>query len=81
MKISKGGQIVRSAGNTSAQLLAKKGNYALLRLPSGELRRVRVECRATVGVVSNIDHENITIGKAGRQRWLGIRPVATVGLQ
>ena len=73
MKIGKGGQIVRSAG-TSAQLMAKEGNYALLRLPSGELRRVRVECRATVGVVSNIDHENITIAKAGRQRWLGIRP-------
>ena len=73
MKIGKGGQIVRSAG-TSAQLMAKEGNYALLRLPSGELRRVRVECRATVGVVSNIDHENIPIGKAGRQRWLGIRP-------
>ena len=73
MKIGKGGQIVRSAG-TSAQLMAKEGNYALLRLPSGELRRVRVECRATIGVVSNIDHENITIGKAGRQRWLGIRP-------
>ena len=73
MKIGKGGQIVRSAG-TSAQLMAKEGNYALLRLPSSELRRVRVECRATVGVVSNIDHENITIGKAGRQRWLGIRP-------
>ena len=73
LKIGKGGQIVRSAG-TSAQLMAKEGNYALLRLPSGELRRVRVECRATVGVVSNIDHENITIGKAGRQRWKGIRP-------
>ena len=73
MKIGKGGQIVRSAG-TSAPLMAKDGNYALLRLPSGELRRVRVECRATVGVVSNIDHENITIGKAGRQRWKGIRP-------
>ena len=73
MKIGKGGQIVRSAG-TSAQLMAKEGNYALLRLPSGELRRVRAECRATVGVVSNIDHENITIGKAGRQRWKGIRP-------
>ena len=73
MKIGKGGQIVRSGG-TSAQLMAKEGNYALLRLPSGELRRVRVECRATVGVVSNIDHENITIGKAGRQRWKGIRP-------
>lgn len=73
MKIGKGGQIVRSAG-TSAQLMAKEGSYALLRLPSGELRRVHINCRATVGVVSNIDHENITIGKAGRQRWLGIRP-------
>ena len=73
MKIGKGGQIVRSAGS-SAQLMAKEGNYALLRFPSGELRRVRVDCRATVGVVSNIDHENITIGKAGRQRWKGIRP-------
>ena len=73
MKIGKGGQIVRSAG-TSAQLMAKEGSYALLRLPSGELRRVHINCRATVGVVGNIDHENITIGKAGRHRWMGVRP-------
>ena len=73
MKIGKGGQIVRSAG-TSAQLMAKEGSYALLRLPSGELRQVHINCRATVGVVGNIDHENITIGKAGRHRWIGVRP-------
>ena len=68
-----GGQMVRSAG-ASAQLMAKEGNYALLRLPSGELRQVHIKCRATVGVVSNTDHENITVGKAGRSRWKGIRP-------
>ncbi len=73
MKIGKGGQIVRSAG-TSAQLMAKEGSYALLRLPSGEIRQVHINCRATVGVVGNIDHENITIGKAGRHRWMGVRP-------
>ena len=73
MKIGKGCQIVRSAG-TSAQLMAKEGSYALLRLPSGELRQVHINCRATVGVVGNIDHENITIGKAGRHRWMGVRP-------
>ena len=73
MKIGKGGQIVRSAG-TSAQLMAKEGSHALLRLPSGELRRVHINCRATVGVVGNADHENQTIGKAGRSRWMGIRP-------
>ncbi len=73
MKAGKGGQLVRSAGN-SAQLMAKEGNYALLRLPSGEMRLVRKECRATVGQVGNIDHENITIGKAGRKRHMGIRP-------
>lgn len=73
LQIGKGGQIVRSAG-TSAQLMAKEGNYALLRLPSGELRQVHIRCRATVGVVSNLEHENITIGKAGRSRWMGIRP-------
>ena len=65
--------MVRSAGE-SAQLMAKEGNYALLRLPSGELRQVHIKCRATVGVVSNTDHENITVGKAGRSRWKGIRP-------
>lgn len=73
LKIGKGGQIVRSAG-TSAQLMAKEGSYALLRLPSSELRRVHINCRATIGVVSNWEHENITIGKAGRSRWLGRRP-------
>ena len=73
LKICKGGQMVRSAGE-SAQLMAKEGNYALLRLPTGELRQVHIKCRATVGVVSNTDHENITVGKAGRSRWKGIRP-------
>jgi large subunit ribosomal protein L2 len=73
MKIGKGGQMVRSAG-TSAQLMAKEGDHALLRLPSGELRKVHVLCKATIGQVSNLEHENLTIGKAGRSRWLGIRP-------
>lgn len=73
LKPGKGGQLVRSAGN-SAQLMAKEGDYALLRLPSGETRLVRRECRATVGQVGNTDHENITIGKAGRKRHMGIRP-------
>ena len=69
----RGGQIVRSAG-TSAQLLAKEGDYATLRLPSGEMRLVRKECKATVGQVGNVDHGNIKLGKAGRKRWLGYRP-------
>ena len=69
----KGGQLVRAAGN-GAQLMAKEGEYALLRLPSGEIRKVHINCRATIGQVGNIDFENITIGKAGRNRWLGIRP-------
>ena len=73
LKIGKGGQLVRSAG-ASAQLMAKEGEYALLRMPSGELRKVHVNCRATIGVVGNLEHENITLGKAGRSRWLGIRP-------
>jgi len=73
LKIGKGAQIVRSAG-ASAQLMAKEGKYALLRLPSGELRRVHINCRATIGEVGNLEHENITLGKAGRSRWLGIRP-------
>lgn len=73
LKIGKGAQLVRSAG-ASAQLMAKEGSYALLRMPSGELRKVHVNCRATVGQVGNLDHENITIGKAGRNRWRGIRP-------
>ena len=65
--------MVRSAGG-SAQLMAKEGAYATLRLPSGEMRMIRIECRATIGQVGNLDHENINIGKAGRSRWLGIRP-------
>jgi len=73
MKIGKGGQLMRSAG-AAAQLMAKEGDYALLRMPSGEIRKIHINCRATIGQVGNIDHENITIGKAGRSRWLGIRP-------
>ena len=69
----KGGQMVRSAGN-SAQLMAKEGKYATLRLPSGEMRMVPLECRATVGVVGNGDHNLVNIGKAGRKRHMGIRP-------
>ena len=69
----RGGQLARSAGN-SAQLMAKEGAYAQVRLPSGEVRMVSVNCKATIGVVGNIDHENISIGKAGRKRHMGIRP-------
>ena len=69
----KGGQLARAAGN-AAQLMAKEGVYALLRLPSGELRNVPVNCMATVGQVGNLDHENVKIGKAGRTRHMGIRP-------
>lgn len=69
----KGGQMVRSAGGV-AQLMAKEGRYAHIKLPSGEVRLVLQECRATVGQIGNVEHENITIGKAGRSRWLGIRP-------
>lgn len=69
----RGGQICRSAG-VSAQLMAKEGKYALLRLPSGEVRKVLLTCRATIGVVGNHEHANINIGKAGRTRWMGIRP-------
>ena len=69
----KGGQLVRSAGNT-AQLMAKEGKYATLRLPSGEMRMVPLECRATIGTVGNIDHNLINYGKAGRIRHMGIRP-------
>ena len=69
----KGGQLVRSAGN-AAQLMAKEGKYATLRLPSGEMRLVPIQARATVGQVGNIDHELINIGKAGRKRHMGIRP-------
>ena len=72
-KPGRGGQIARSAG-ASAQLMAKEGGFALLRVPSGELRRVRVECYATIGQVGNLEHENVSIGKAGRNRWLGWKP-------
>jgi large subunit ribosomal protein L2 len=73
LKAGKGGQMVRSAG-TFAVLAAREGNYATLKMPSGEIRKVRVECRATIGVMGNAEHENISLGKAGRSRWLGIRP-------
>lgn len=73
LKPGKGGQLARAAG-AEAQLLAKDGDYAQIRLGSGEVRMVRKECRATIGQVGNLDHENINIGKAGRSRWLGIRP-------
>ncbi len=73
LRPGKGAQMVRSAGG-QAQLVAKEGDYALLKLPSGETRRVLVECMATVGQVGNTDHENVSIGKAGRNRWKGIRP-------
>ena len=69
----RGAQMVRSAG-TAAQVMAKEGDYVLLRLPSGELRRVRAECMATIGQVGNVEHENIKLGKAGRSRHLGRRP-------
>jgi len=73
LTLGRGAQLVRSAG-TSAQLLAKEGDYAVLRLPSGELRRVHVRCMATIGQVGNLEHENESGGKAGRSRWLGKRP-------
>ena len=73
LSAGKGGQLVRSAG-TSAQLMAKDNGYATLRLPSGEMRYVRLECRATIGVVSNLTNEIVNIGKAGRKRHMGIRP-------
>jgi large subunit ribosomal protein L2 len=73
LKLGRGGQLVRAAG-TSAQLMAKEGGYVILRLPSGEMRMVLDRCMATVGQVGNVDHSNIKLGKAGRKRWLGIRP-------
>jgi large subunit ribosomal protein L2 len=73
LKPGKGGQMARSAGS-QAQLVSREAEYALLKLPSGEIRRVRVECMATVGQVGNVEHENVSIGKAGRTRWLGKRP-------
>jgi len=73
MRPGKGAQLARSAG-VAVQLLAREGDYATLRLPSGEARKVHVTCRATIGQVGNLDHENVSIGKAGRVRWLGRRP-------
>jgi len=73
MRPGKGGQLARSAG-MSVQLMAKEGKFAQLRLPSGEIRNVPAQCMATIGTVGNADHENIVVGKAGRSRWLGIRP-------
>ncbi len=73
LKIGKGGQMVRSAG-TSAQLMAKDGDYAQVKLPSGEVRKVHLNCYATIGQVGNVDHEIAKLGKAGRKRWLGRRP-------
>jgi large subunit ribosomal protein L2 len=73
LRAGKGGQIARSAG-TSIQLMAKEWKFAQLKMPSGEIRNVALECYGTIGVVSNLDHENISVGKAGRSRWLGIRP-------
>jgi large subunit ribosomal protein L2 len=73
LKPGRGGQIARSAG-TGAQLLAKEGEYAQVRLPSGEVRKIHLECYATIGMIGNLDHENVSIGKAGRGRWLGWRP-------
>jgi len=73
MKIGRGGQLVRSAG-TAAQLLAKEGTYAQVRMPSGEVRLLDVRCRATIGQVGNVEHENQNIGKAGKSRWRGVRP-------
>jgi large subunit ribosomal protein L2 len=73
MKKGKGAQLARSAG-VAAQLMAKEGKFALVKLPSGEVRKVHIECRATVGQVSNPEHQNLKLGKAGRKRWLGWRP-------
>jgi large subunit ribosomal protein L2 len=73
LKPAKGGQLVRAAGN-AAQLMAKEGDYAQVRLPSGEVRMIRMLCKATIGQLSNIENENIKIGKAGRKRWMGVRP-------
>jgi len=73
LRKGKGGQIAKAAG-TRAQILAKEGDYAQIRMPSSEIRKIHLDCRATVGEVSNPDHQNISIGKAGRNRWLGKRP-------
>ena len=73
MKPGKGAQLVRTAG-ASAQLMAKEDNYATLRLPSGEMRRIHLNCKATIGTIGNLDHQNVRLGKAGRKRNMGIRP-------
>ncbi len=73
MKKDKGGQIAKSAG-TGAQILAKEGEYAQVRLPSSEIRRIHMDCRATIGQIGNLDHQNVDIGKAGRSRWMGKKP-------
>lgn len=73
LQIGKGGQLIRSAG-TSAQFMSKEGSYSLIRLASGEIRRIHVNCRATIGQMGNVDHQNIVLGKAGRARHLGLRP-------
>jgi large subunit ribosomal protein L2 len=73
MVVGKGGQLVRSAG-AAAQLMAKEGDYALVRLPSGEMRRLSINCLATIGQLGNIDHRSVNLGKAGRKRWMGWRP-------
>ena len=73
MELGRGGQLVRSAG-VAAQLMAKEGKYALVRLPSGEMRRVSIGCLATIGQVGNVDHRSVNLGKAGRNRWMGWRP-------
>jgi large subunit ribosomal protein L2 len=73
LRKNKGGQVAKSAGS-GAQILAKEGDYAQVRLPSSEIRKIHLDCRATIGQVSNLDHQNISVGKAGRSRWLGRRP-------
>ncbi|MGH9405890.1 MAG: 50S ribosomal protein L2 [Terriglobia bacterium] len=73
LRLGKGGQLVRSAGG-AAQLLSKDGDYAQIRLPSGEVRKIHIDCMASIGQVGNLDRENVSLGKAGRRRWLGIRP-------
>ena len=73
LRPGRGGQIARSAGS-GVQLVAKEGDYASVKMPSGEIRKINVECLATIGQVGNVDHENVSIGKAGRSRWLGKRP-------
>jgi len=73
LKPGKGGQLVRAAGN-SAQLMAKEEQYAQVRLPSGEVRYISIDCKATIGQIGNLENENVSIGKAGRKRWMGIRP-------